>query len=64
MNLFSELMIKFLMTHFLLVHGALVHLKRKRTNLNWGCYILLYPILAEGDDLRKIQSVSGNAIHK
>jgi len=42
-----------LVTHLFLVHGALVHLKGKRTdNLDLGHYVLLYPILAKGDDLR------------
>jgi hypothetical protein len=50
----------FLITHLLLVHGALVHLKGKRADFNWGRYILLYPILAEGDNLGTSRSVSGD----
>jgi hypothetical protein len=42
MILFSKLMTKFLIIHFLLVHGALVHLKGKRTDHNWGRYVLLH----------------------
>jgi len=42
MNLFSKLMTKFLIIQFLLVHGGLVHLKGKRTDHNWGCYVLLH----------------------
>jgi hypothetical protein len=57
-------MTKFVITHLRFVHGALVHLKGKRTDLNWGRYVLAYPILAEGDNLGEVQSVSGNIIHE
>jgi hypothetical protein len=40
-------MTNFVITHLLLTHSTLVHLKGKQTDLSWGRYVLLYPILAE-----------------
>ena len=51
-------MTKFVITHLLLIQWRTVSFEGQVTDLNWGCYVLPYPILAEGNNLGEVQSVS------